>query len=321
MAQNRHTKSETGFIWPALGAFDERLGFGEYYSSGGASDVATADAQQRFLTAIKITAPRVLDELRDEIVPRHVQLSHQLEDLHERRIRLTVADIMYEPPLRSTATARLPGRKTRARLENADWINSPDVQAKIESGEYELTTRELLERRDQASVRVRELWRAWGKKYSMDYDWVYFDGLFIAELVRDKGLTDLAPLWDDLLVCWGGRSHCWGVPLTPADTTFRFEMERGWEPTSERWKSFDERTRTAFDQYLQGYRLQIEGKVEKEGYVRTPRVSQPLHYEWLVERVVCDKSWQEIATKYQVLRDAVRDGVERAAKRAGITLP
>lgn len=109
--------------------------------------------------------------------------------------------------------------------------------------------------------------------------------------------------------------------MTPADTTFRFEMERGWEPTSERWKSFDERTRTAFDQYLQGYRLQIEGKVEKEGYVRTPRVSQPLHYEWLVERVVCDKSWQEIATKYQVLRDAVRDGVERAAKRAGITLP
>ncbi|MBA3726926.1 MAG: hypothetical protein H0W86_10855 [Armatimonadetes bacterium] len=321
LAHKPHTKNERQGRWPWAEVFDDHLARGEYYKAEpGGVDVARRDARQRFLTALKKAAPNVLQELQDDVFPEFCRLRGELATercLTVEEMRLDDRDIVCEEYVPAPL-----GEKERSRTKKAlDRLLNSATPKENQEVELRGTTREDWEREKVLRSGIRKLLRSWGKKFGIDYDWVYDEAIFTMTTYADRMMEDPDKRWtDEFAPHWGGRRNMWGVPLTAEDIEFRFELKTGWEPTCERWADFRKRALREFLSFVKSYGREIRRKVEAHGYVRAPTVREPDHFVWLVEVVVLRRSWQQIATKYDRDKSSVIEAVKRAAELVDISI-
>ncbi|MGI8923619.1 MAG: hypothetical protein ACR2HJ_06195 [Fimbriimonadales bacterium] len=141
-AQNRYTDSQKQgqWPWPNGGVFDDRLAFGEYYKPDPSGpNVATQDARQRFLTAIQIAAPQVLDELQGDIYPRFLQSRREPAEASGHDVSVRGCDIIreeYVPKANPTPLdARSEALERRETARYKKWLKSPETLQKVKKGE------------------------------------------------------------------------------------------------------------------------------------------------------------------------------------------
>ncbi|MBA3727410.1 MAG: hypothetical protein H0W86_13510 [Armatimonadetes bacterium] len=209
----------------------------------------------------------------------------------------------------------------RETARHKKWLKSPETREKVKKGELILLTPEDKERRDEPMRALRQALRGWGKKFRIDQDWAYDEALFTMVTYADRMKRDPDDRWtDDFAPHWGSRHSVWGAPLSSEDIAFGFDLEKGWEPTCERWANFRDRAKEEFDSKLEKYGREVRTKVEAEGYIQAPTVREPLHFIWLAERVVLGKSWAEIGTAHGRSRETIRSAVKAAAILVGISI-
>ncbi|MGI8923945.1 MAG: hypothetical protein ACR2HJ_07900 [Fimbriimonadales bacterium] len=321
LAHKRPTKSQRQGRWPWAEVFDDHLARGEYYKpEPGGVDVARRDARQRFLTALKTAAPNVLQELQDDVFPEFCRLKGELATercLTVEEMRLDGRDVVCEEYVPTPL-----GEKERSRTKKAlDRLFNSATPKENQGVELRRTTPQDWERQKALERGIRKLLRSWGKKFGIDYDWVYDEALFTMTTYADRMKQDPDNRWtDEFAPHWGTRRNMWGVPLTADDIEFRFELKTGWEPTGERWTDFRERALREFRSFVESYGREVQSKVEALGYVRAPTVREPDHFVWLAEVVVLRRSWQQIATKYDRDKSSVMEAVKRAAELVDISI-
>jgi hypothetical protein len=113
--------------------------------------------------------------------------------------------------------------------------------------------------------------------------------------------------------------------ISPGAQEFQFRNP-GWNPTSERWGTFESRIREAFRRCLEEYREGLLALTGKRGYVPAPTKRHwEEHFEWLVLYQVTGKSYADVANEQSDRPDsvstaAIQQGVKDAARLARMNL-
>jgi hypothetical protein len=284
------------------------LGCGEYYkANGGDADVSVVVARSMFCAALRETAPEVVISVESAVFPHYVLLC-------EAAIKCGVDT-------------------------SCNWFDPACIWLASRWGPHSAPLDEW--RRFRVAIRL------WARRFRLPYLWLLDDVVSDLHTHWEDSLRDTEHRWGHQIGWgWGPASAAQGCPLPFEDHRFRFKgddgrseivarqarrsagcgrwfsfTDAGWDPLWARWSDYEERIRADFDMALAEYEAGMRGFVEGYGYVRTKEKRQLLHYHMLVDRIVHQLTWPEIADLRGFEVDSVRDNVKAAAREAAMELP
>jgi hypothetical protein len=112
------------------------------------------------------------------------------------------------------------------------------------------------------------------------------------------------------------------MPFSREETSFA-SNRRGWWPTLESWSDWRKRHKHAPADELADYRARIRAMATAAGLVKPRRDRQRdgNHFAWLAAYVASRATFEEIAERDGVSRQAVAHAVKHRAKQIGLLLP
>lgn len=151
---------------------------------------------------------------------------------------------------------------------------------------------------------------AWAEKYNLTNNWII------------NTARDTLKMWDDFPELtegpleWIYPSSSYWLPIDKKTRRISYNHS-GWDPAGETRASFKERTMNNFEKYLEKYMDSLEGLTQEKGYIKSKEKYTAMHFEWLVEYQVNNKSFSSIGHES---RKNVEARVKEAAELCGIKL-